>query len=76
MKWIKTIWYFLTAFIGMCIMGFFGSIGVLALNEIFSYLFTHCSDLMWYTIIFIIGLIGVLVGWLVFCDGADKLKDS
>lgn len=76
MKWIKTSWYFLIAFIGMCIIGFFGATGIFAFNEIFRYLFTHCSDLMWYTIIFIFGILGVVIGWGMFCDGADKLKNS
>ena len=74
MKWIKTIWYFLVALIGMCIIGFFGLIGICAVKEIFSYLFTHCSDLMWYIVFFIFGLIGTVVGWGIFCDGCDKLK--
>lgn len=74
MKWIKTIWYFLTAFIGMCIVGFFGSVGISAFNEIFKYLFTNCScDLMTYIIMFILGVLGVVIGWGVFNDGADKL---
>lgn len=74
MKWIKTIWYFLVTVIGMCIIGFFGLVGICAAKEIFNYLFTHCSDLMWYIAFFIIGLIGAVIGCAVFCDGADKLK--
>lgn len=76
MKWIKIIWYFLIAFIGMCIIGFFGSLGICAVKEIFSYLFTHCKEIMVHTIIFVFGLIGVVIGWGVFCDGVDRLKDS
>lgn len=74
MKWIKTIWYFLTAFIGMCIMGFFGILGICAVRGIFSYLFTHCSDLMWLLAGFLISLLGAVIGWGTFCDGVDKLK--
>ena len=75
MKWIKTIWYFLTAFIGMCIVGFFGLIGISAFNEIFKCIFTNCScsGLMTYIIMFIFGVIGTLIGWGVFNDGTDKL---
>lgn len=76
MKWIKIIWYFLIAFIGMCIIGFFGLLGICAVKEIFSYLFTNCKELMVHTIIFAFGLIGVVIGWAVFCDGVDKLKNS
>lgn len=76
MKWIKCIWAFLVlvTFIGMCMIGFFGLLGTCAMMEIFNYLFTHCNDLMWYTIFFAIGLIGAVGGWYMFCDGADKLK--
>jgi hypothetical protein len=31
---------------------------------------------MWLTAGFLISLIGVAIGWGVFNDGADKLKDS
>lgn len=74
MKWIKCIWYFLVAFIGMCMIGFSGLLGILACKEIFSYLFVHCSDLMLYIMCFAFGVIGAVCGWYIFCDGADKLK--
>ena len=73
MKWIKTIWYFFVIVIGMCIVGFFGSVGISAAKGLFSYLFTHCSDLMWYTMFFAFGLIGTVIGWFIFWDGANKL---
>lgn len=76
MKWIKTIWYFLVSLMGMCMIGFFGLLGICAVKGIFSYLFTHCSDLMWYTLFFAFGLIGVVCGWGIFCDGVDKLKNN
>lgn len=76
MKYIKMCLFFLGALFGMALIGFFGATGIFAFNEIFRYLFTHCSDLMWYTIIFIFGVIGIMVGWGVFCNFADKLKDS
>ena len=74
MKWIKCIWYFLVAFIGMCMIGLFGLIGICAVKGIFDYLFTYCNDLMWYTMYFAIGLIGAVGGWCLFCDGSDKLR--
>ena len=74
MKWIKCIWAFLVAFIGMCMIGLFGTLGICAINGIFSYLFTHCSDLMWLIVGFIISLCGVVIGWGIFCNGADKLR--
>ena len=74
MEWIKCIWAFLVAFIGMCLIGFFGLLGTCAAKGIFGYLFTHCNDLMWYTMYFTIGLIGVVGGWYMFCDGLDKLR--
>ena len=73
---MKRIWYFLITFIGMSIIGFFGSLGIRACFEIFSYLYTHCIDLMCHTILFAFGLIGVVVGWFTFCDGLDKLKNK
>ena len=75
-KCIKCIWAFLIAFIGMCLIGFFGLLGVCAMRSIFNYLFTHCNELIWYTAGFAISLIGVVCGWCVFCNGADKLKSG
>lgn len=74
MKWIKIICAFLIVFIGMCITGFFGSMCISAISEVFSYLFTHCSDLMRYTMFFAFGLVGVVIGWGIFWVGANKLK--
>ena len=68
------IWYFLITFIGMCIIGFFGYVGIFAFNDIFRYLFTHCSGLMWNIIFFIVGLIGAVIGFYIFWDGASKLQ--
>lgn len=76
MKYIKTCLFFLGVLIGMTLMGFFGLLGICAVKEIFNYLFTHCSDLMLYTMFFIFGVIGAAIGWGVFCNFADKLKDS
>ena len=76
MRYIKMCLFFLGVLIGMTLMGFFGSLGIHAVKEIFSYLFTHCSDLIWYTMFFIFGIIGVVIGWSIFCKFADKLKDS
>ena len=76
MKWIKTTWYFLITLIGMSMIGFFGLLGICAVKGIFSYLFTHCSDLMWLLVGFMISLCGVVIGWNVFCNSADKLKDN
>ena len=76
MKWIKRIWYFLTALIAMSIIGFFGLMGIASLRGIFDYLFTHCSDLLGFIIFFVIGLIGVVIGWFTFCDSLDKFKNS
>ena len=73
-KWIKDIWYFLVACIGMYMIGFFGLLGICAIKGIFNYLFTHCNDLMWYTLFFAFGVVGVVIGWRIFCNGADKLK--
>ena len=73
MKWIKCIWAFLVAFIGMCIICFFGLLGICAIKEIFNYLFTHCIDLMWYSVAFAFGVVGAVLGWFMFCDGLDKL---
>lgn len=73
---MKRIWHFLIAFIGICIIGFFGSLGIRTGSEIVSYLFTHCIDLMCHTILFAFGVIGVVVGWFTFCDGLDKLKNK
>ena len=74
MKWIKYIWAFLVAFIGMCLIGFLGLLGICAIKSIFNYLFTYCNELMWYIIGFVISLIGVVCGWGIFCDGLDKLR--
>lgn len=74
MKWIKTICTFLIAFFGLCMIGFFGCVGIFAVKGIFSYLFTHCHDLMWNIIFFTVGLIGAVIGFYIFCDGASKLK--
>lgn len=71
---MKHIWYFLITFIGMCVIGFFGLIGIHACSEIFIYLFTHCLDLMCYSILFAFAVIGVVLGWFIFCSGLDKLK--
>ena len=76
MKWIKIICAFLIAFIGMCMMYFFGLVGIISIKGLFSYPFTYCSDLMVYTIFFAIGVLGVVIGSAVFCDGVDKLKNS
>jgi uncharacterized membrane protein YeaQ/YmgE (transglycosylase-associated protein family) len=76
MKWIKTIWYFLITFIGICMICFFGLVGVCAAKDIFSYLWVHCSDLMWFVVGFLISVIGAVIGWGVFSDGLNKLKDS
>ena len=73
---MKHIWHFLITFIGVCIIGFFGSLGIRACSEIFIYLFTHCIDLMCHTILFAFGVIGVVVGWFTFCNGLDKLKNK
>ena len=73
-KWIKIIWFWLIAFVGMCMIGFFGILGVCAIKSIFNYLFTYCNELMWYIAGFIINLIGVVLGWYMFCNGLDKLK--
>ena len=74
MKWIKCIWAFLVAFIGMCIIGFFGLLGIYAIGEVFNYLFTYCNNLMWYSIAFAFGVVGAVLGWYMFCDGLDKLR--
>ena len=58
----------------MCIISFFGTLGICAINGIFNYLFTHCNELIWLTVGFSISLIGVIIGWCVFSNGADKLK--
>jgi len=76
MRYIKMSLFFLGALFGMSLIGFSGALGVYTVKEIFSYLFIHCSALMWYTIFFIFGIIGVLIGWNIFCKCADKLKDS
>ena len=76
MRYIKMSLFFLGALFGMALIGFFGSFGVYTVKEIFSYLFTHCSDLMWYIMFFIFAIIGVVSGWSIFCKFADKLKDS
>ena len=68
--------FFLGTLLGMTIIGFFGLLGIYAVKEIFSYLFIHCSDLMLHTMFFIFGVIGVVIGWGIFCNFADKLKDS
>lgn len=76
MRYIKMGLFFLGALLGMALIGFFGLLGIYAVEGIFSYLFTHCSDLMLYAMFFIFGVIGVVIGWGVFCNFADKLKDS
>lgn len=73
---MKQIWHFFITFMGMCIIGFFGLLGIHACSEIFTYLFTHCFNLMCYTITFVFGVIGVTLGWFMFCDGLDKLKTN
>ena len=60
----------------MSIIGFFGLMGVTALRKIFDYLFTHYCDLMLFIVFFVIGLIGVVIGWFTFCDSLDKFKNS
>ena len=74
MKWIKCIWAFLVAFIGMCLICFFGLLGICAIGEIFNYQFAHYSDLMWYSVAFAFGVVGTVLGWYLFCDGLDKLS--
>lgn len=76
MKYIKMCLFFLGALFGMALIGFFGSLGIHAVKEIFSYLFTHCNYLMWCIMFFLFGVIGVVIGWNIFCKCADKLEDS
>jgi hypothetical protein len=73
---MKHIWHFLITVIGICIIVFFGSLGIRACSEIVIYLFTHCIDLMCHTILFAFGLVGVVIGWFTFCDGLNKLKNK
>ena len=76
MKWIKTIWYFLIAFIGMCIIGFFGLIGFIGIYGVFVSLWEYCPNIIIGLGLFVIGVLFVTIGWDIFCKFADKLKNS
>ena len=74
MKWIKYIWAFLVAFIGMCLIGFFGLTGIFGACGFFISLLEHCPGIFLGLGMFIFGVLGTVIGWGMFRDWVSKLS--
>ena len=76
MRYIKMCLFFLGALLGMALIGFFGSIGVIGVYGFFVTLWEYCPNILIGLGLFVMGVLFVTIGWDIFCKCADKLKDS